>query len=397
MSQSTPPLRTHAREAIGRNVVSTHMTQLEQMRPAGLSGLRIEAINLAPTSASRRSGVGATAPAVDWYVKMIFMSNPVPTWRITKTRSPYSKAIAAVAALVFTGLALTACGGGSGATSEPRISGAPLKVVTAFYPLQYAAEQVGGDQVTVTNLTPPGVEPHDLELTPAQVAEIQNADLVLFVPGFQPAVDEAIRAEAGDKAVDVTSGINLLAPDPTSSPGSDEDSNQQDPHVWLDPANMSAIGATVAKSLSAADPADQQEFDRRQTQFATAMTDLSKQFSDALRSCTVKDMVVSHEAFAYLAKAVGLTQVGISGLSPDSEPSPARLAQVAELVKAQGVTTIYYETLVDPKVAKTLADETGATAAVLDPLEGLVPGTTGDYVSIMQSNLKTLQQGQVCP
>ena len=153
----------------------------------------------------------------------------------------------------------------------------------------------------------------------------------------------------------------------------------------------------VAKSLSAADPADQQEFDRRQTQFATAMTDLSKQFSDALRSCTVKDMVVSHEAFTYLAKAVGLTQVGISGLSPDAEPSPARLAQVAELVKAQGVTTIYYETLVDPKVAKTLADETGATAAVLDPLEGLVPGTTGDYVSIMQSNLKTLQQGQVCP
>ncbi len=339
---------------------------------------------------------GANGPAVDSYVKMIFMSNSVAGNRTPRTGSPFSRMIAAVASLVMIGLVLTACGG-SGASTDPRSSGAPLKVVTAFYPLQYAAEQVGGDKVTVTNLTPPGVEPHDLELTPAQVAEIQNADLVLYVPGFQPAVDEAIRAEAGDKAVDVTAGMNLLTPasDPTSA--GNEDSNQRDPHVWLDPANMTAIGATVAKSLATAEPADQQEFDRRQTEFATSMTGLSKQFSDTLLSCKVKDMVVSHEAFAYLAKAVGLTQVGISGLSPDAEPSPARLAQVAELVKAQGVTTIYYETLVDPKVAKTLAEETGATAAVLDPLEGLVPGTSGDYLSIMQANLKTLQQGQVCP
>jgi zinc transport system substrate-binding protein len=298
-----------------------------------------------------------------------------------------------------TGVVLTACGDGSGtgAATDPSASRTPVKVVTAFYPLQYAAEQVGGDNVTVANLTPPGVEPHDLELTPAQVAEIQGADLVLYVPGFQPAVDEAISAQAADKAVDVTKGMNLLpANDEQASEGAG-DSALRDPHVWLDPANMTTIGATVAQSLVSEDPADQQQFDQRQTQFASSMTELSKQLRDGLSSCTVKDMVVSHEAFAYLANVGGLTQVGISGLSPDAEPSPARLAQVAELVKAGGVKTIYYETLVDPKVAKTLAAETGATAAVLDPLEGLPPGTSGDYVSIMQSNLDALRKGQICP
>lgn len=326
---------------------------------------------------------------------MIFMSDSARTPRLRPARTASSRAVTALAAMMIGSLAIAACGSGTGLSSSA--PGDSVKVVTAFYPLQYAAEQVGGDKVTVTNLTPPGVEPHDLELTPAQVAEIQSADLVLYVPGFQPAVDEAIAAEASDKAVDVTKGLNLLAADPSQPSDGAAETSRRDPHVWLDPANMSAIGATVAKSLATSDPADQQAFNQRSSQFAASMTNLSKQFSDTLRSCTVKDMVVSHEAFAYLAKAVGLTQVGISGLSPDAEPSPARLAQVAELVKSKGVKTIYYETLVDPKVAKTLADETGAKAAVLDPLEGLPPGTTGDYVSIMRANLETLQQGQVCP
>lgn len=255
------------------------------------------------------------------------------------------------------------------------------KVVASFYPLQYAAQAVGGDAVSVSTLTPPGVEPHDLELSAAQVAEISQADLVLYVKGFQPAVDEAVAQQAADRAIDVSAGLPLLG---------------SDPHVWLDPSNMSAIGATVSERLATLDPTDAKAIAANSAALTASMADLDSAFAKGLATCRSRDLVVSHEAFAYLAKAYDLTQIGISALSPDAEPSPARIREVADLVKAKGITTIYYETLVDPKVAQTIADETGAKAAVLDPLEGLKAGSTADYVSTMKANLATLVDGQGC-
>lgn len=287
-------------------------------------------------------------------------------------------------------LLLTACAGPSGGgalEASPIGSGAPVRVVAAFYPLAYAAESVGGDGVDVTTLTPPGVEPHDLELSAQQVAQIAAADLVLYVPGFQPAVDEAVAQQAADRALDVTTGLTML-------PGEGDDQHADehgatDPHVWLDPADMGAIGVAIADRLGTSDS-------EQAARFAADMAALDEEFRAALAACTVRDLVVSHEAFGYLADAYGFTQVGISGLSPEAEPSPSRLREVADLVQAKGVTTIYYETLVDPRVAQTVADETGATTAVLDPLEGLAPGADGDYTSIMRNNLAALVAGQGC-
>jgi zinc transport system substrate-binding protein len=159
---------------------------------------------------------------------------------------------------------------------------------------------------------------------------------------------------------------------------------------------MTAIGTAIADRLAELTPADAATVAGNNTSFGNRMTSHDSEFRDGLRTCASRDLVVSHEAFGYLAKAYGLTQIGISGLSPDAEPSPARLKSVTELVRAQGVSTIYYETLVDPKVAQTVADETGATTAVLDPLEGLAAGASGDYVSIMQKNLASLKTGQSC-
>lgn len=258
-------------------------------------------------------------------------------------------------------------------------------MVAAFYPLQYAAERVGGSGVSVANLTEPGIEPHDLELSAQQVGEIADADLVLYVKGFQPAVDEAIAQQAPDRAIDVSSEISTLTLDGAA-----------DPHVWLDPANMSAIGTAIAERLAEISPDGAAAFAKNSTALSSAMSALSTEYSTALAQCRTRTMVVSHDAFGYLAKAFGLTQVGISGLSPDAEPSPARLREVADVVKSQNVDTIYYETLVDPKVAQTIADETGATAQKLDPLEGLQPGATGDYASVMRENLTTLAKGQGC-
>lgn len=273
-------------------------------------------------------------------------------------------------------LLLAACGGPASNAEAGTTS-----VVAAFYPLQFVAQQVGGDTVSVTSLTEPGIEPHDLELTAAQVAAIAEADLVLYIKGFQPAVDEAVDQQAGDRAIDVTAGLTRLG---------------NDPHVWLNPKNLASIGQAVADRLSLIDPSSATTIATNEAALASSMKALDSDYRDGLASCRFTDLVVSHEAFGYLAAAYGLTQVGISGLSPEAEPSPARMKDVANLVSSTGITTIYYETLVDPKVAQTIADETGATAAVLDPLEGLVAGSTADYVVLMRQNLETLRTGQDC-
>lgn len=273
------------------------------------------------------------------------------------------------------------------------------KVVAAFYPLQYAAQSVGGDLVNVTNLTQPGVEPHDLELSAQQVAEIAEADLVLYIKGFQPAVDEAIEQQAAGRAIDVSAGLALLAGHEDEAGHADEAGHEhgiQDPHVWLNPMNMALIGAAIKDRLSDIDSANAAAYMSNSEALRTSMATLDQKFSSELGSCSISTMVVSHEAFAYLAEAYGFTQVGISGLSPEAEPSPARIKDVANIVTQDGVTTVYYETLVDPKVAQTLADETGAKTAVLDPLEGLQPNSDGDYISVMESNLATLKAGQAC-
>ena len=279
---------------------------------------------------------------------------------------------------------LAACAGTSASVDSGASTSKP-SIVAAFYPLQYAASEIGGSSVDVTNLTQPGIEPHDLELSAQQVGQIADADLVLYIKGFQPAVDEAIAQQAADKAIDVSAALQQLSLDGAA-----------DPHVWLDPANMATIGDEISRRLAEISPENSESYKKNSATLTAAMAALTSEFQAGLASCRTNTMVVSHDAFGYLAKAFGLTQVGISGLSPEAEPSPARIKDVADIVAKEGVTTIYYETLVDPKVAQTLADETGATAAKLDPLEGLEAGSTSDYSSVMRENLATLITGQGC-
>jgi zinc transport system substrate-binding protein len=277
---------------------------------------------------------------------------------------------------------LAACGALSDGADPHRVD-----VVTAFYPLQYVAERVGGDDVAVTSLAKPGAEPHDLELTPVQVGLVSDAELVLYLKGFQPAVDDAVAQEGGDRALDVTTTVPLL-------PAGDE--GRPDPHLWLDPIRLATLAQAVAQRLGAADPDRATQFTARAGALRSDLDTLDKEYVDGLRTCQHRELVVSHTAFAYLADRYGLEQIGISGLSPEDEPSPQRLAEVAEAARSHGATTIFFETLVSPKVAETIAREVGADTAVLDPLEGLEPGTTDDYLSVMRDNLTTLRAGLGC-
>ncbi|MBB4694670.1 metal ABC transporter substrate-binding protein [Paractinoplanes abujensis] len=298
-------------------------------------------------------------------------------------------------ALLVSALALAGCGdqaGPAGTTEDGK-----FEIVTAFYPLQFLSERIGGDVVSVTNLTKPGAEPHDLELTPRQVGDVADAGLAVYLKGFQPAVDEAIDLEAKDKGFDAASVVPLLPAGGADDHGHEHEEAEggEDPHVWLDPVRLVTIGEKLAERLGQLDPAHAAGYTERAQALSTELTALNTEFADGLKTCDRRELVTSHTAFAYLAARYDLHQVGITGISPEAEPSPQRLAAVAREARETGTTTIYFETLVSPAVAETIAREVGAKTAVLDPLEGLVD-SAGDYFTVMRQNLAALETGLGC-
>ncbi|MGH3357158.1 MAG: metal ABC transporter substrate-binding protein [Nocardioidaceae bacterium] len=299
---------------------------------------------------------------------------------------------------IVSALLLSGCGGTVDSSSG-------TTVVASFYPFAYAAERVGGDAVDVDNLTAPGVEPHDIELAPQQIAEVQDADLAIFETGFQPAVDEAVeQAELSDEAaLDVAETVSLVDADEHAPAGHAHEESEEhehgelDPHVWLDPTTMIAVTEAVADRLTQIDPDNAKTYQRNARTFIAELTDLDHAFKTGLANCERHTIVTSHDAFGYLADRYGLEQVGIAGVDPSSEPSPAQLADITDLVRDDGITTIFTEELVSPAVAETVADETGAEVATLDPIEGLGDDTADQtYLTLMKQNLDALKEANGC-
>lgn len=276
------------------------------------------------------------------------------------------------------GLLLSAC---AQSPQVPEGSAAPTpSVVVGLYPLQWVVEQLPAD-VTVTSLAAPGVDPHDMELTAAQMAVVQNADLVIVVPGLQPALDDAVAGLDSAKVLDATAGITLIE-DTAHADDAQHHDHATDPHVWLDPAHMITIAKAVADRLGT-----------NANDVTSALEQLDSEFAAQTAQCMSRDLVVSHAAFAYLANAYNLTQWPVAS-NPDVEPTPRDIADIAEFVRSSKVTTIFTEPLIDPGIAQTIAAETGARTAVLDPLENITPGN--DYISVMQKNLAAIVQGLGC-
>ena len=326
------------------------------------------------------------------------------------------------AASAFT---LAACSGGTGTTgSSGQSDSQGLRVMASFYPLKYLTEQVGGTHVTVTSLTPDGAEPHDLDLSPAMVDSIGRADAVVYLKGFQTAVDEAVEQQSPKTAIDLADTVSLVDAGEGSNHPADEDEEEgesgheghshegheeghsheghehhhdmaKDPHFWLDPQRMADAASFIGEQLAAADPANASDYRANASTTADSMRELSKTLSNRTASCQSKTFVTAHTAFGYLADRAGLTQVGISGLDPDSSPSAARLQEIAEVVKSQGVTTIFTESLIDPKIAQTLADDLGIGTAVLDPIESQVDASK-DYAAVMNENIDALAKALNC-
>jgi zinc transport system substrate-binding protein len=296
-----------------------------------------------------------------------------------------------------------------GATGERGANGDRLSVVASFYPLEYAVAQIGGDHVAITGLTKPGAEPHDLELSPRQVATVARADLVVYEKHFQPAVDAAVDGQAPDTGFDVSPAarLDLVAVEDGHDHGgetqeehsdhADDGTSSRDPHFWLDPMRYADVGDAIATELAARDKANAAAYQANAKAFRASMTTLDAEFRSGLKSCTSHELVTSHAAFGYLSESYGFHQESITGLTPDAEPSPAAMAELTRHIRETGANTVYAETLVSEDVAKTLARETGARLAVLDPIEGITSASAGrDYPTVMRANLEVLRAGQEC-
>lgn len=264
-----------------------------------------------------------------------------------------------------------------------------LQVVASFYPLREFTRQVGGDRMEVTSLVPPGVEPHDWEPSPADMAQVQRARLFIYNgAGLEPWVAKLLREIAGKGlvAVKVTEGLPLKGTPP-------------DPHVWLDPVLVQSQVEAIRAGLARADPAHAATYEANARAFTAKLAALHGEFEQGLAKCARRQIITSHAAFGYLAARYGLALISIAGLAPEAEPNPAELARLVQLVRRHGIRYVFFETLVSPRLAEALAREVGARTLVLNPIEGLTKeeaGTGRDYLALMRENLRSLREGLEC-
>ncbi|WP_327314937.1 metal ABC transporter substrate-binding protein [Streptomyces sp. NBC_01235] len=302
----------------------------------------------------------------------------------------------AVAAATALGLGtLSACSSDSAAAANTD----KFDVVASFYPMAFLAEQIGGEHVNVTSLTEPGQEPHDLEISAKQTAALQQSDAVLYLKNLQPSVDDAVAQSEAKTKIDAAS-LTTLEKHGNEVGGHaaehDDHENEElsglDPHIWLDPVRYSQVAQGVGKAFEKADPDHAADYKTNTAALVKKLADLNTEFEKGLSNTKTKVFVTTHAAFGYLAERYGLTEEAISGLDPESEPSAARVKELEKMAEADGVTTVFYETLVSDKTAKTIASDTGLKTDVLDPIEGITEKSRGkDYFSVQQANLKALQ------
>ncbi|WBB59452.1 zinc ABC transporter substrate-binding protein [Streptomyces sp. WMMC500] len=340
--------------------------------------------------------------------------------------TPAAAAALSAAAVV----ALSACGTGDAGTTT---DDGRLRVTASFYPMQFLAEEIGGRNAEVSTLTKPGTEPHDLELSPRQTGDLADAGLIIYLKDMQPAVDEAIEQSGAEHVVEASEFTTLEkhgseedghgheedghAEDEHAEEGHAEDEHAEDghaaeeeadggheghdhgdedgpdPHIWLDPVRYAEVAEGVGEAMAKADPDHAGAYEKNAAELADRLRKLDGQFAAGLENRRTDTFITTHAAFGYVADRYGLVQESIKGLSPESEPSAARMQELQDVAEADGVTTVFFETLVSDKTARTLAGDLDLKTDVLDPIEGVTDKSKGDdYFEIMEANLAALQR-----
>ena len=324
------------------------------------------------------------------------------------------RALSAVAAAAL-GLSLTACSAlspDSSSSADSRTAGGAegaLPVAVSFYPIQYLTEAIGGDHVSVTSLTPADQEPHDYDLSGKEVTStLEGASLVAYVEGFQPSLDKAVTQVNGPTVLDLSSKVDLKhhegvedeeehadeSADEGAHKEADHDADSLDPHFWLDPVRMKSAATAIEEALATADPDHAEDYKTNLETLTSTLDGLDSSYQGGFSQCERKTFITSHAAFGYLADRYGLTQTSISGIDPEQEPSAADIAAAKKAVEDTGSTTIFTEELVSPETAEAVASETGATTAVLSPIESAPEDA--DYAGAMSANLDALRTALAC-
>ena len=311
-------------------------------------------------------------------------------------RTPQAAAILLSVLMLFSG-----CGTEQGAKAR---EDGKLSVYASFYMMYDFAQKIGGDKAHITVMVPDGTEPHDWEPAAADIAGLQDADLFIYNGAGMEHWAEDILASLNPSSLivaEASKGIALREETHAQAEGEPEANDEHsgidpiDPHVWLDPNNAKKELETIKNAFVQADAQNASYYEANYKKWAGEFDALDEAFRAALSALPRKDIIVAHEAYGYLCAAYGLTQIGIEGLTPDSEPDPGRMAEIIELARLKGVTTIFFEELSSPDVANAIAVETGANTAVLSPIEGLTDeerAQGADYVSVMRKNLTALKQ-----
>jgi len=274
-------------------------------------------------------------------------------------------------------------------TVKPTINSAKIKIVASFYPLGEFTKQVGGENVEVTTVVPTGVEPHDFEPTAQDLGNINTAEGFIYNGNNFDPWAEKIANDLRQKGVLVLNTSEKL----------NKADQSVDPHYWLDPVLAQDEVLAIQEMLISLDQAHKSDYQKNTIIYIQKLLNLDQQYQDGLKNCQLKAFVTSHQAFSYLAQRYNLTMINIGGVSPDQEPSAKQLADITKAVKQQNIKIIFSETLVSPRLAQTIAQETGAQTEVLSPIEGLSSEEVRDgkdYISIMQGNLTKLQNALRC-
>lgn len=259
-----------------------------------------------------------------------------------------------------------------------------LHVTASFYPIYFFASEIGGEKTEIKNLTPAGIEPHEYEPPPQDIARIEESDMLLLNGGLEAWADK-VKDNLKDKNIKiVVAGEGLI---------------KKDPHVWLNPLLAQKQIEKITEAYISIDPANKNYYQGNQENLNDKLDKLDAAYKEGLKSCQRKDFITSHTAFSYLAERYGINPVPISGLSPDQEPSAKKLAEIAKFAKEHNVKYIFFESLVSPKLSETIASEIGAKTLVLDPIEGLSDDNIKqgeNYFTVMEDNLRALQIALQC-
>lgn len=318
---------------------------------------------------------------------------------------PLIRGAAALAALGLGSLAVTGCGTGPGGDDDGKV-----KVAASFYPLEFLTTTIGGKHVDVQGLTKPGVEPHDLELSPRQTGELGEADLAVYLKGLQPGVDQAIQQSEVKNVAEATSFASLEkqgssakdeghegheegahAKEEEGHEGHDHDATGGDPHIWLDPLRYAQVAEGIGKKLAKADPKHKAAYEKNTADLVDRLKALDKEFEEGLKNRKTDTFVTTHSAFSYLADRYGLHEEAVNGIDPEAGPSAARLKELHKITEEDGVDTVFFEDNASDRTARTLAGDLKLKTGVLSPLESVEDTEKQDYFSVMRENLTALQ------